>query len=117
MIEKVRDENSQLRSKLEHTQKEFAKMRAAFDEGMKIKDQYEQLIAALMSQDAETRSKVLSVMQEISNSEENMLTKNTASARDRKQRNCSSATKQPQSQREIAKPQSAKRRKITKLPT
>ena len=95
-------------------------MRAAFDEGMKIKDQYEQLIVALMSQDAETQAKVLSVMHEISNSEidENMLTKKTSltAANDRKPRNCSSATKQ-QPSREIAKPQTAKRRKITKLPT
>ena len=40
-------------------------MRAAFDEGMKIKDQYEQLIATLMNQDVETRAKVFAVMQEV----------------------------------------------------
>ena len=40
-------------------------MRAAFDESMKIKSQYEQLIIALMGQDFETRAKVESVMQKM----------------------------------------------------
>ena len=40
-------------------------MRAAFDESIKVKCQYEQLIVALMSQDAETRAKVQRAMQNI----------------------------------------------------
>ena len=40
-------------------------MRAAFDESIKIKSQYEQLIIALMGQDFETRAKVESVMEKM----------------------------------------------------
>ena len=39
--QQLRLENESLRNQLEHTQNAFKKMRAAFDESIKIKSQYE----------------------------------------------------------------------------
>ena len=78
----LRLENESLRSQLEHTQNEFKKMRAAFDESIKIKSQYEQLIIALMGQDADTRAKVESVMQNMIVPPQQATSQKTSKAKD-----------------------------------
>ena len=57
-------------------------MRAAFDESIKIKSEYEQLIIALMSQDAETRAKVESVMQNMITAPQPATSQKTSKAKD-----------------------------------